>query len=80
MLKIRILKALVLPYLSASQSKRSFTSSVPYAALGAVVGMSVYRVLKQNLGSDEEKKRADEYFPVQSDSERAANHPLVGSV
>lgn len=38
---------------------------------------ALYSVLGVNTRSGEEKQ-ANEYFPVQSPSERAAGHPIVG--
>lgn len=37
----------------------------------------LYELFKR-LPESSEEKQANNYFPVQSDSERAAGHPLVG--
>lgn len=46
--------------------------------LGLLSVFTAYKAFKKKP-VDLEKRRADAYFPVQSDSERAAKHPLVGA-
>ncbi|WP_408095696.1 hypothetical protein ACJVC5_11685 [Peredibacter sp. HCB2-198] len=76
---VRMLSTTALRYLPAAQPQRmAFKFFGPYAALGALGGFALYKAYKRgNL--DPVVRQANEYFPIQSSSERAAGHPIVGS-
>lgn len=46
-------------------------------AVFSLMGFGLYRVLTKDH-QKKNTKRNNDYFPVQSDSERAAGHPIVG--
>lgn len=46
--------------------------------IASVIISGLYQILKTKTGKTE-KELANDYFPVQSDSEKALDHPIVGA-
>ncbi len=74
---LRLIRLIASSAAPVPPSKKSmfFAFSIPFTT-----GFLSSLILMTRKGEDEETKRANEYFPVQSDSERAKGHPIVGSV
>lgn len=76
---IRLFSSTALRYLPAAGPQRmAFRFLGPYTALGVLGGFALYKAYKRG-DLDSVVRQANEYFPVQSSSERAAGHPIVGS-
>lgn len=46
--------------------------------IASVIISGLYQIIK-NKSPKSEKELANDYFPVQSDSEKALDHPIVGA-
>ena len=74
---LRLLRLAASTFAPVPPSKKSlfFAFSIPFTT-----GFVSSLLLLTRVREDEETRKANEYFPVQSDSERAKGHPIVGSV